>query len=270
MIVLTPLRKFQFPVMAECISPDVFQGKSRDEIASLTVYEGNRRKKLGNLFKIEKESAENLKITIKGDVNEVRRIGSGMKSGEIMVFGNVGMHLGHKMEGGKITVHGDVDGWAGSEMKGGLIEIQGNAGNYLASPYRGSSVGMRGGKIVVSGNIGTDSGASMQKGVIKIHGKAGHFLGFRMRGGVIHVEKDVGDRAGACMTGGKIVVSGSLESILPTFTIDKMKPKVKIDQNEKVTGPFYVFLGDRSENGKGKLFASKAANPQLSSFEKLL
>ena len=33
---------------------------------------------------------------------------AGMKNGEIIINGNVGMHLGEKMAGGKITVNGDA------------------------------------------------------------------------------------------------------------------------------------------------------------------
>jgi formylmethanofuran dehydrogenase subunit C len=270
MIVLTPLRQFQFPVMAECISPDVFQGKSVAEIAALEVWEGNRKKKLGDLFKIEEDPAETPNITIQGDVSEVRRVGMGMQNGEIVVNGNIGMHLGEKMSGGKITVHGDAAGWAGSEMKGGLIEIMGNAGDYLASPYRGSSVGMNKGTIIVHGNVGSDVAVFMKGGVIKVHGNAGPFLGFRMHGGTVHIEKNIGNRAGACMTGGKIVVSGVLEEMMPTFTIDSVKGKVKIDEDEKATGPFYVFLGDLAETGNGKLYVSKANNSHLSRYERFL
>ena len=64
-------------------------------------------------------------------------------------------------------------------------------------------------------------------------------------------------------TKGKIVVSGFLEEVMPTFTVDDIKPKVKIDDKEKATGPFYVFSGDLAEHGKGKLYVSKAANPHL-------
>ncbi len=131
MITLTPLREFRFPVIAECINPDVFKGKSADEIAALTVWEGNKQKKLADLFKIEETPEETPNITINGNVEKVRRIGSGMKSGEIVINGNVGMHLGEKMADGKITVQGNADGWAGSDMKKGLIEIMGNAGPYL-------------------------------------------------------------------------------------------------------------------------------------------
>ena len=56
MIVLTPLKKFTFPVNAECINPDIFQGKDTAEIANLTVFEGNKQKKLCDLFKIEEDN----------------------------------------------------------------------------------------------------------------------------------------------------------------------------------------------------------------------
>ena len=72
------------------------------------------------------------------------------------------------------------------------------------------------------------------------------------------------------MTGGKIVIAGTIEEVMPTFTIDSVKPKVKIDDTQSVAGPFYVFLGDLAEHGTGKLFVNKANNPQLKSYEKYL
>ena len=271
MIVLTPLRKFTFPVNAECINPDIFQGKDTAEIANLQLFEGNKQKKLDALFKIQEDNADTPSITINGDVSEVRKIGLGMKNGEVVINGNVGMHLGEKMAGGKITVNGDVCQWPGSSMKKGLIEIHGNAGDYLASPYRGSSEGMKGGKIVVDGDVGSDSGAYLHGGLIKIKGNnTGQFLGFHMSDGVIHVEKNARNRLGANMTGGKIIVSGFVEEVMPTFSIDSVKPKVKVDDTESAAGPFYVFIGDLAEKGTGKLFVSKANNPQLKPYEKYL
>jgi formylmethanofuran dehydrogenase subunit C len=270
MIVLAPVKKFQFPVMAECITPNVFKGKTVAEIAALSIWEGNKQKTLGDLFTIEGTLAETPNITINGDANEVRLVGKGMTSGEIVVNGNIGMHVGEKMTGGKITVNGNAAGWAGSDMKGGLIEIHGNADDYLASPYRGSSTGMRGGTIIVDGKVGSDSGVFLHGGVIKIKGGAGPFLGFRMGEGVICVGKECGTRVGACMTGGKIIVTGFLEEVMPTFTIDSVKPKVKVDETETAAGPFYVFLGDLAEHGTGKLFVSKTVNPHLSTYEKYL
>jgi formylmethanofuran dehydrogenase subunit C len=270
MIILTPLKKFQFPVYAECITPEVFKGKTASEIAELSVYEGNKQKKLGDLFKIEEDAAETPDIIINGDAGEVRRIGAGMKKGEILINGNAGMHLGEKMSGGKITVNGDAGGWTGGEMKGGSIEIHGNASDYLASPYRGRSSGMKRGIITVDGSVGSDSAVYMHGGVIKVKGGAGQFLGFGMDDGIIYVEDQTETRVGACMTGGKIIITGSIEEVLPTFTIDSVKPKVKVDDTLTATGPFYVFLGDRAEKGTGKIFVSKAKNPHLSTYEKFL
>jgi len=274
MINLQPVKKFRFPVEAECISPDVFQSKTIAEIEKLEIWEGNKQRNLGELFKINEVKTnpehEGITITMRGDVGKVRRIASQMKSGEVVINGDVGMHLGEKMKGGRVVVHGNVDGWTGSMMNGGIIEIHGNTGDYLAAPYRGSNEGMRSGKIIIYGNAGNEAGACMKKGTIKIYGSAGQFTGFRMRSGKIYVQKDCEGRTGACMTDGKIIVGGCIESVLPSFTIDNVKPKVKIDEDEVAEGPFYVFLGDLADNGRGKLYVSKTKNPHLSSYEKYL
>ena len=72
------------------------------------------------------------------------------------------------------------------------------------------------------------------------------------------------------MTGGKIVITGTVSEVMPSFTIDSVKPKVKIEENETVQGPFYVFLGDLAECGNGKLYVSKQNNPQLTIYDKFL
>jgi len=72
------------------------------------------------------------------------------------------------------------------------------------------------------------------------------------------------------MTGGTIVIGGFMESVLPTFTFEGIRKKVKIEEGEAVEEPFYLFLGDLVENGKGKLYISKTNNPQLSNYEKFL
>jgi formylmethanofuran dehydrogenase subunit C len=274
MIKLQPAAEFRFPVIAECINPDILEGKNHDEIEELTVWEGNHQRKLSELFMIEEvrdeSTTESVAIEIRGDVGKVRRIGSCMKGGEIMIEGDAGMHLGEEMKGGKITVHGNVGAWLGSMMTGGAIEVRGNAGDYVGAPYRGSTKGMHGGKITVYGNVGNEAGAWMKKGLIKVYGTAGQFTGFRMHDGTIYVQNDCGARAGACMTEGKVVVCGGLPSVLPSFTVDTIRPKVKIEENETVEGPFYVFLGDLAERGNGKLYVLKDKNQHLACYEKLL
>jgi formylmethanofuran dehydrogenase subunit C len=270
MISLYPLKEFEYPIVAECINPDVFRGKILGEIEELKVWEGNKQKKLGELFNVEENKTENTIITIHGDVSKVRRIGAGMKTGEITVYGNVGMHLGEEMRGGKIVVQGNAGSWVGSMMKDGLIEVHGDAGDYVGAPYRGCSEGMHGGRITVYGNVGNEAGAYMRNGIIKIYGCTGQFAGLRMHDGTIYVQKDCEGRAGACMINGKMIVGGFLESVLPTFTIESIKEKVKIGENEVAQGPFYLFLGDLTENGNGKLYVFKERNSHLGHYESLL
>ncbi len=71
------------------------------------------------------------------------------------------------------------------------------------------------------------------------------------------------------MINGKIVVCGHIQSILPTFTIDAIRSKVKVNGEEN-EGPFYRFIGDLADGGKGKLFVSKTKNSHLSSYENYL
>jgi len=259
-------------VQADCITPDNFAGKPLNEVAHLPIYEGNRKRSLSDLFNIEiqgEDAPEKTTIRIQGDLSKVRRIGAKMSMGEIVVEGNVGMHLGEEMEGGTITVAGNADSWCGCMMKKGTIEVKGDAGDYIGSAYRGSTQGMSGGTLIVHGNVGNEAGYFMRKGLIKIYGNAGQFPGIHMRNGTIFIQGNSEGRDGAQMLGGKIVVCGCVPSVLPTFTIDSVKSKVKAD-GEEVTGPFYLFAGDLSEGGDGKLYISKTQNPQLKFYEKYL
>lgn len=263
---------FRVPVEAQCISPDVFAGKSLDEIAKLPLWEGNKQRSLGELFEIEGEPSdkpESLSIHVHGEVQKVTRIGSGMSAGEVIVSRDVGVHLGEEMKGGKITTGGNADSWLGAMMKGGTIEVKGNAGDYVGAAYRGSVKGMRGGAIVIHGNAGNELGCFMRKGLIKVYGSTAQFAGVHMKDGAILVMGDSDGRAGAEMTGGKIVIKGRMGEVLPTFTIDGVKAKVKVNGDE-VTGPFYLFVGDMAESGEGKLYLAQSANPHLKFYEQFL
>ncbi len=269
-VVLRPKRVFKVPVEAECITPDAFAGKSVEEIGKLTVWEGNRKRSLKELFSVEGESSakpEEVSLQIYGDARKVRRIGTQMSAGKIVVHGDVGFHVGQEMTGGKILIQGNADSWAGSMMKGGAIEIKGDAGDYVGSAYRGGSTkGMSGGTIVIHGN---ELGYFMRKGIIKVHGNVGQFTGVHMKNGIIVVYGNSEGRNGGEMTGGKIIVCGGVPSILPTFTIDSVKQRVKIN-GEKLAGPFYLFIGDIAEEGEGKLYISKASNAHLKFYEELV
>ena len=272
MIRLRPKRSFKAPVDAQSVTPDIFAEKSVSEIAKLQTWEGNQKKTLDQLFKIEqysKYSSEEMTIQILGDAGKILRIGAKMSTGRIIVDGDAGMHLGEEMEGGSITVVGNAGSWTGCMMKEGTIQIKGDAGDYIGAAYRGSTRGMSGGKVIIHGNAGNEVGCFMRNGLIKIHGNTRQFVGVHMRNGTIFVQQNSKGRVGAQMKGGKIVIGGHTPSILPSFTIDSVRSKVKIE-GEPVEGPFYRFIGDLTEDGSGKLFISQAKNPHLEFYEKFL
>jgi formylmethanofuran dehydrogenase subunit C len=271
-ITLRPKYPFKVPVYADCISPDIFAGKSCDEIAGLKVWEGNRQRSLGDVFDINGEGAdptEKLAIHLTGDLRKVRMIGCKMTSGTIVAEGNIGMRLGEGMKGGEVLVKGNVESWAGCMMKGGRIEVTGSAGDYVGASYRGSTEGMMDGVILIHGDAGNEAGCYMKGGLIKIEENVGEFVGVHMRDGTIMVQGDCKGRPGAGMFDGRIIICGHVSSVVPTFTIDSVRPDVKVD-GEKITGPFYRFVGDIAEEGKGKLFIAKSKNPHLAVHEKYL
>ncbi|UCF59509.1 MAG: formylmethanofuran dehydrogenase subunit C [Candidatus Bathyarchaeota archaeon] len=272
MITLYPKRLFKAPVDAQCITPDIFAEKTVSEIAELRIWEGNQRRTLDQLFRIDydaKNPSEEMTIRIFGDVRKVRRIGTKMSTGRIIIDGDTGMHLGEEMQGGTIVVAGSAGSWTGCMMEKGIIQIKGDAGDYIGAAYRGSTRGMNGGEIIIQGNAGNEVGCFMRSGLIRIDGRVGQFVGIHMRNGTIIVQGNSKERSGAQMRGGKIVVCGHTPSILPTFTVDSINPKVKIN-GENVKGPFYKFVGDLAENGNGKLFVSQNQNPHLKFYEKYL
>jgi len=272
MFLLEQRYNFAVPVEAECISCDVFSDKPLEEIKSLPVWEGNKRRRLDELFMVEyanEHEDDKTSIKLSGDLGRVRRIGYGMTHGKMMIEGNVGSFLGGNMKGGSIMVHGNTGSWLGSSMRGGKIEVMGDAGDYIAAPYRGSTEGMKSGEITIHGDVGNEAGNFMRGGFIKIEGNSSQFLGIHMRDGTILVNGNSDRRVGPEMANGRIIVCGHVPDILPTFTIDDIRPSVKID-SERINGPFYRFVGDLAENGEGKLFISKPNNPHLSFYEQYL
>jgi formylmethanofuran dehydrogenase subunit C len=238
----------------------------------LKVWEGNKQRSLGDIFEINEDAAsssEKTAVQLCGDLRKVRTIGCGMTTGAIVIEGDAGMRLGEGMKGGEIFVKGNVDSWVGCMMKGGRIEVTGSAGDYVAASYRGSTEGMIDGVILIHGDAGSEVGCFMRGGLIKIEGNVGEFVGVHMRDGTIIVKGDCEGRPGAGMLDGRLIICGHVPSVLPTFTIDSIRPDVKVD-GEKIVGPFYRFVGDIADEGKGKLFMAKNKNPHLTVYEKYL
>jgi formylmethanofuran dehydrogenase subunit C len=263
--------KFTVPVDASAVSPDSFAGKAVGQIELLEAWEGNVRTTLGSIFDVgegPEESAE-CAIAIEGDTSKLRRMGKGMASGSITVNGDAGLYVGEAMRGGSITVNGDAGSWLGTRMRGGTIEVKGDAGDYIGSAYRGSRRGMNGGQILVHGDAGNEVGCWMKKGLIRIKGNAGQFAGMHMSDGTILIGGNSRARAGAGMTGGRIVILGEAEGVPPSFSIDEIRNVMRAGE-ERLQGPFYVFVGDLTEGGEGKVYALKEKNPHLQFYEAYL
>jgi len=247
-------KESEFPLEADVISPDQFTGKTLTDIKKLTVFHGNEEKSLGDFFDISGKSGEiaDLKVVIEGNLSNVKRIGEKMSAGEIVVNGDVGMHVGNQMTGGKILINGNADDWAGAMLNGGELEITGDAGHYVGAAYRGFWKGMQNGTIKVHGKIGDEAltwvnGSKPGKRFpTLICGSAGSLLGIHSHGGTIIVEGDCNRCAGADQVRGTIVVKGKVSRILPSYKKIGEVKEIVLMSGEKITGKFIEYSGDHS------------------------
>jgi len=243
-----------FPLEAETISPDSFAGKSETEIKNLIVYHGNEEKTIGNFFDVsgKGDDISNMKIVIDGNLSKVKRIGEKMTGGEVIINGDVGMHVGNRMSGGRILVNGNADDWAGAMLNGGELEITGDAGHYVGAAYRGFWKGMQNGKIKVQGKIGDEAltwvnGSKPAKRFpTLICGSAGSFLGIHGHGGTIIVEGDCDRCIGADQVRGTIVVKGKVSRILPSYKRIGEVQEIELMNGDKITGKYIEYSGDHS------------------------
>ena len=266
-VVLTPIGNFDIPVEAEAISPDVFAGKSLNEIRELTVLQGPQKHKLSEFFEVSGEAGETsveTTIVIEGDVDRVKLIGYKMSGGKIVINGNAGMHVGDEMSGGEILVRGDAGSWTGMDMKGGTIVIEGNAKDHIGCTYRGKWRGMSGGMIHIKGDAGNNVGGGITGGSIVIDGNVGAFCGIKQNGGLTVVRGDAKRAVGAEMSAGTIVVEGHIEWFTPGFEFVDEVDGLEIN-GMSFEGAFLKFRGDYAEksNPKGELYVSKEKNPEL-------
>ncbi|MFX1316149.1 MAG: formylmethanofuran dehydrogenase subunit C [Promethearchaeota archaeon] len=242
------------PLEAESITPDNFAGKTMDQIRKLPLYHGNEQITIGDYFTAsgKSDNINDTKIIIDGDLSKVKRIGEKMSGGEIVINGNVGMHVGNNMSGGKILVNGNADDWAGAMLQGGELEITGDAGHYIGAAYRGNWQGMKNGIIKVKGKVGNEC-LSWANGSVPakrfptlICGGAGAFLGVHNHGGTIIVEGDVDRCAGADQAKGTIVIKGKISRRLPSFKKIGEVSEIELFNGEKINGKFIEYSGDHS------------------------
>ena len=265
-IILNPKVQPQVPLEAQNVTPDMFAGKSIDEIKNIEIWFGNEQVSLSEFFDVEGESADNaseIKIIIDGDVDNTKRIGQGMTAGEIVIKGNTSMYVGSEMEGGKITVEGDAGPWAGRDMKGGELTIMGDAGDYIGSSYRGDWRGMSGGVLIVYGNAGNEIAEYMLGGKLVVKGNVRIMPGVHMNGGTLIIGGDVIARTGGEMKGGTIVVKGIIDEFLPGFEFLGVEKDIEID-GELLEGNYFKFKGDNATKGAGGIiYAATKGNAHI-------
>lgn len=244
---------------AECISPDVFAGKTIEEIADLTTYIGREEHRLGDFFEISGRTGAtpaDTKIVVNGDLSRVKYIGTKMTAGEVVVNGSADMYVGAWMQGGKVTVNGDVDAFAGTGMKGGEIRINGSAGNYLGSAYRGDWRGMSGGKIIVAGDAGSDIGTFMNGGEIVVGGNVDVHVGTHAEGGKIVIKGNAKSRLGGQMVEGEIYVFGKIDTMMPGFAY-REDLEIEVDGTKGSFALYEGDLGERHRRRKGQTIYGK-------------
>ncbi|MHC1631880.1 MAG: formylmethanofuran dehydrogenase subunit C [Methanotrichaceae archaeon] len=253
-ITIKPLQRFEVPIEAEKICPDVFANLNLKEIETLEVWEGNRKRILSDLFQISGDdgsgSPEETLIKLEGDFSRVKRIGEKMTAGAIEANGDVGMHAGNKMKGGSLHIKGNACEWLGREMRGGKILVKGDAGGYAGSGYRGEICGMCGGEIQIEGSAGDYLGEHICGGTINVGGDGGDFAGASNNGGSI----TIGGNAylpGAEMASGSIVVKGKTR-VLPSYQFQGIVGLEGLTLKK--------FVGDLTDNGKGNLYTASVEN----------
>ncbi len=121
-------------------------------------------------------------------------LGPEMSGGSIIIHGNVGRgihdssgNIGSHMKGGTILVFGNAHANVGSYMQGGIIKIHQNVTDSIG-------LSMENGIIIVKGNAEAVVGLEMNGGFISIVGNGGRSfsasVGYNMHGGEIRVEGD--------------------------------------------------------------------------------
>ncbi|NKQ39403.1 MAG: formylmethanofuran dehydrogenase subunit C [Methanosarcinales archaeon] len=272
-ITLTPIKEKQntISVEAETITPDNFAGKSIKDIESIILYHGNRAIPIKDYFTVEgtpSDDASEIKIIIDGSVPRLKRVGEKMTTGEILIKGDIDMHVGAEMIGGLITIEGNADNYAGREMHGGTIHIKGNSLHYLGGSSRGTQKGMYGGNIIIDGSCGDHVGAYMQGGVVEIAGNVGQSAGMHMKNGTIIIGGNSFSRIGAEMANGKIFVKGTVHLTTASLGYGSECGVVKDPEVEGrvVEGEFYELRGDlgfEPKCGIGRIYAETKYNEHI-------
>jgi formylmethanofuran dehydrogenase subunit C len=200
------------------ICPDGLRDKTVDQIRRVEIRVGRDAVPLGDLASVTGDGGDG-EIRLSGRLESWNDLGLQMKSGRLIVIGNVGARLGVEMTGGRIAVSGSAGPWAGAAMQGGRLEISSDAGDFVGAALPGERRGMTDGEILVHGRVGREAGVRMRRGLIAVAGSAGAGLARGMIAGTIFVGGDVTGLVGVRMKRGTVRLEHpeAIRSIAPTF-----------------------------------------------------
>lgn len=267
MLTLTLKAPLPAPMDMSPVTPDALAGKTRAQIAALTLQMGNRGVRVDEWFDVEGESDG--EILLRGASPRTLRVGAAMSGGRLRVDGSVGMYAGAEMRGGMLDIDGDAGAFAACAMHGGVLRIRGDAGEFVGGPLPGARRGMDGGMVVVERRAGDRVGDRMRRGIIVVGGDAGDYCGARMLAGTIIVRGTFGIGIGAGMQRGTLVVTRA--PVLPgTFSdcgvhalaflrllnnalVNETPATLRFSLQETV----HRFVGDRAYAGLGEILVEQ-------------
>jgi formylmethanofuran dehydrogenase subunit C len=205
-----PEQRLDFSVL----TPDRLAGLDGGAIERLPLQTTRHGVTVGDLFRVHPGDAA--EVVIEGGSDRFDLVGAAMRTGVLVVEGDVGQQAGRLMAGGRLEVRGAACGWAGSGLRGGVLEIGGNAGDFLGGPLAGERTGMRGGVVLVRGRAGARAADRLRRGLVIVEGDAGAQAGSGMVAGTLVVCGAAGALPGILMRRGTIVLGTAVE-LAPSF-----------------------------------------------------
>ncbi|MGO4153142.1 formylmethanofuran dehydrogenase subunit C [Cupriavidus sp. YAF13] len=234
------------------LTPAALAGMAPDAVARLSLWHGNERIALGELFTIRAQAADGEPtLTFEGDLGRFDRIGWQMAGGTLRVDGNAGDYLGCGMQGGTLRVDGNAGDFTAAAMAGGHVAVGGHTGDFAAAALPGDMDGMRGGTLAIGGNAGDRFGDRMRRGTALVAGSAGDFTGSRMVAGTIAIAGAAGAHLAYGMRRGTIVLLSARSQPRATF--------VRTDGNFDV---FWTLLARNLARAGGPFTALPALRPR--------
>jgi formylmethanofuran dehydrogenase subunit C len=257
-------RSSSVPIDASRLQLADFVDLDERAIGELRVLAGRESVRLGDLFTVS--GGRSATVRVDGTLTDVHGLGTGLRTGELIIAGDVGNRVGAGMTGGHIRVVGRAGDDAGMAMGGGRLRIDGDAGDRVGAAAPGASRGMTGGEIIVSGSVGDEAGMRARRGLIAIGGAAGAGLARDIIAGTVVVLGRIGPRPATGGKRGSVIAAGGIDvpstyraactfepplvRLLMTYLVRQCGLSIA---DEIVFGRYRRHCGDTGWPGKGEI-----------------